>query len=215
MFTRAFTYLLIYRHIPTTFGHHGFPRMLISSVYIWAPHNNDGDRSIDWRPLQSYSSNCNIVGILSYGFRDSIEKCAQLNCKALYICCEWIYAPRTIILVQYKLWICVNKWSTLWDHLRSKERFFKKCLALQEALKDAFNVFDKDGSGLLDKKTFNDFLRKTGDGGLSDQQVFTHHATKTSLVHCSAFEKPLEFSFFVTHSKAQQVRYSSLPNSFP
>ena len=52
-----------------------------------------------------------------------------------------------------------------------KGEIFKKCLALQEALKDAFNVFDKDGSGLLDKKTFNDFLRKTGDGGLSDQQV--------------------------------------------
>ena len=113
MFTRAFTYLLIYRHIPTTFGHHGFPRMLISSVYIWAPHNNDGDRSIDWRLLQSYSSNCNRVGTLSYGFQDSIEKFAQLIREVLYMLRMNIYAPRTIILVQYKLWIWVNEWSNI------------------------------------------------------------------------------------------------------
>lgn len=47
----------------------------------------------------------------------------------------------------------------------------REMLENEEALKDAFNVFDKDGSGLLNKKTFNDFLRKTGDGGLSDQQL--------------------------------------------
>ena len=97
------------------------------SIYIWAPHNNDGDRSIDWRILQSYSSNFNIVGILSYGFRDSIEKCAQLNCKALYICCEWIYAPRTIILVQYKLWICVNEWSNIIARKFYFHKYSRKC----------------------------------------------------------------------------------------
>ena len=43
---------------------------------------------------------------------------------------------------------------------------------LQEALKDAFNVFDKDGSGLLDKNKFNAILRSPQwDGGLSDQQL--------------------------------------------
>ena len=76
--------------ISATFGHHGFPRMLISSVYIWAPHNNDGDRSIDWSLLQSYSSNCNIVCILSYGFRDGIEKCAHLIWGFVYAMNEYM-----------------------------------------------------------------------------------------------------------------------------
>ena len=94
--------------------------------------------------------------------------------------------------------MCEQMVHALISDIRSKEIFFKKCrLVLQEALKDAFNVFDKDGSGLLNKKTFNDFLRKTGDGGLSDQQVFTHHATKTLILHFIAFENPLEFSFFI------------------
>ena len=70
---------------------------------------------------------CNIVGILRHGFRDSIEKYAQLNCTALYICCEWIYAPRTIILVQYKLWICVNEWSNIIARKFYFHKYSKKC----------------------------------------------------------------------------------------
>ena len=49
---------------------------------------------------------------------------------------------------------------------KSKAPFF----VFKDALKDAFNCFDKDGSGLLDRDAFNASLRAMGEG-LSEEQL--------------------------------------------
>ena len=43
---------------------------------------------------------------------------------------------------------------------------------LQEELKDAFNIFDKDGDGFLSKQEFESAMKDLGDG-LNDEELET------------------------------------------